>query len=105
VVRIGAPHVDEVAVRIAELTYAHRFGQLILRRPCGLAAGFAIPQLSIHRGRLQSVLYEAVVERLGAHAVRTGHRLALSTERYLPTPAKRSPSLLPTEELGTLPRF
>jgi hypothetical protein len=30
VARIGAPHVDEVAVRIAELTCAHRFGQTAL---------------------------------------------------------------------------
>jgi 5-methylphenazine-1-carboxylate 1-monooxygenase len=66
---------DEIAIRTAELTYAHRLGQPILRRPCGLAAGFAVPQFSIHRGRLQSILYDAVVERLGEDAVRTGHRL------------------------------
>jgi hypothetical protein len=41
----------------------------------GLAAGFAVPQFSIRRGRLQSVLYEAAVQRLGQDAVRTGHRL------------------------------
>lgn len=46
---------DEVAVRTAELTYAHRLGQLILCRPCDLAAGFADPQLSTHRGRLASI--------------------------------------------------
>ena len=27
-----------------------------MRRPCGLDAGFALPQLSLHRGRLQGVL-------------------------------------------------
>jgi 2-polyprenyl-6-methoxyphenol hydroxylase-like FAD-dependent oxidoreductase len=31
---------DEVAIQTAELTYAHRLGQPILRRQCGLAAGF-----------------------------------------------------------------
>ena len=66
---------DEVGIQTAELTYAHRLGQPILRRQCGLAAGFAVPQFSIHRGQLQSLLYEAVVERLGEDAVRTGHRL------------------------------
>ncbi len=35
-----------------------------------------MPQFSIHRGRLQAVLYDAVRERLGPDAVRTG--LALS---------------------------
>ena len=40
-----------------------------------LDAGFTLPQLSLHRGRLQGVLLRAVRERLGADAVRTGHRL------------------------------
>jgi 2-polyprenyl-6-methoxyphenol hydroxylase-like FAD-dependent oxidoreductase len=67
---------DDVAIRTTELTYLHRLGQEILRRPCGVDAGFALPQLSLHRGRLQGVLLRAVRERLGPDAVRTGHRLA-----------------------------
>lgn len=66
---------DAVAVRTAELTYAHRLGQPIVRRPCGLDAGFDLPQLSLHRGRLHGVLLAAVRARLGPAAVRTGHRL------------------------------
>jgi 5-methylphenazine-1-carboxylate 1-monooxygenase len=66
---------DEVAVRTRELIYAHRLGQEIMRRPCGLDAGHDVPQLSVHRGRLQGVLLRAVHERLGQDAVRTGHRL------------------------------
>jgi 2-polyprenyl-6-methoxyphenol hydroxylase-like FAD-dependent oxidoreductase len=66
---------DAVAVRTNELTYAHRLGPAIMRRPCGLDAGFTLPQLSLHRGRLQGVLLRAVRERLGADAVRTGRRL------------------------------
>ena len=31
---------DAVAVRTTELAYAHRLGQAIVRRPCGLDAGF-----------------------------------------------------------------
>ncbi len=68
-------HLDEVAVQPLELVYAHRLGPEILRRPCGTRAGFAVPQLSLHRGRLQAVLLRAVRERLGPDAVRTGHRL------------------------------
>jgi len=34
-----------------------------------------VPQFSIHRGRLQGVIYEAVRERLGDARVHTGHRL------------------------------
>jgi 2-polyprenyl-6-methoxyphenol hydroxylase-like FAD-dependent oxidoreductase len=66
---------DEAGVRTRELFYTHRLGQVILRRPCGLEAGFALPQFSFHRGRLQGVLLRAVRERLGDGAVRTGHRL------------------------------
>jgi 5-methylphenazine-1-carboxylate 1-monooxygenase len=65
----------EAAIRTHELFYLHRLGDEIMRRPCGVHAGFAFPQFSVHRGRLQGVLLRAVRERLGAGAVRTGHRL------------------------------
>jgi 5-methylphenazine-1-carboxylate 1-monooxygenase len=67
---------DEVAVRTKELFYCHRLGQVIMHRPCGLDAGFDVPQLSVHRGRLQGVLLRAVRERIGPDAVHTGHRIA-----------------------------
>ena len=66
---------DKVAVRTRELIYTSRFGQEIWRELRGLDAGYDVPQLSIHRGRLHGVLYRAVMERLGPAAVRTGHRL------------------------------
>lgn len=66
---------DEIGIRTQELCYANRLGDEILRKPCGIEAGFTLPQFSLHRGRLQSMLLRAVRERLGADAVRTGHRL------------------------------
>ncbi|MGH3172052.1 MAG: FAD-dependent monooxygenase, partial [Trebonia sp.] len=65
----------ETGIRTGDLRYAHRLGPEILLRPCGVDAGFELPQLSIHRGRLQGVLVSAVREQLGVDAVRTGHRL------------------------------
>ena len=65
----------ETGIRTGELRYAHRLGPEIQLRPCGLDAGFTLPQISIHRGRLQGLLVNAVRERLGPEAVRTGHRL------------------------------
>lgn len=65
---------DRVAVRTHELIYVNRFGQEIWREPRGVAAGYDIPQFSIHRGRLQGVLYEAARERLGDN-VHTAHQL------------------------------
>jgi len=66
---------SEAGIHTRELRYAHRLGPEILLRPCGVKAGFALPQISIHRGRLQGVLFRAVCERLGPEAVRTGCRL------------------------------
>jgi 2-polyprenyl-6-methoxyphenol hydroxylase-like FAD-dependent oxidoreductase len=63
------------AIETAELVYFNKFGQEIWREPRGLAAGYRWPQLSIHRGRLRSLLLAAVLERLGPDAVVTGHHL------------------------------
>jgi hypothetical protein len=41
-----------------------RLGNEIWREARGLHAGYDVPQFSIHRGRLQGVLYRAVCERL-----------------------------------------
>jgi 5-methylphenazine-1-carboxylate 1-monooxygenase len=66
---------DAVAVRTYELFYMNRFGQEIWREPRGLDAGYDVPQFSIHRGRLQSVIHQAVRVRLGEKHLHLGHRL------------------------------
>jgi 2-polyprenyl-6-methoxyphenol hydroxylase-like FAD-dependent oxidoreductase len=54
---------DDVAIRTYELFYLNRFGQEIWREPRGTDAGYEVPQFSIHRGRLQAVIYQAVRAR------------------------------------------
>jgi 5-methylphenazine-1-carboxylate 1-monooxygenase len=66
---------DRVAVRTYELVYLNRFGQELWRELRGCHAGHDFPQFSIHRGRLQGVLYEAAKKRLGEQHIHTGHRL------------------------------
>jgi 2-polyprenyl-6-methoxyphenol hydroxylase-like FAD-dependent oxidoreductase len=66
---------DRVAIRTAELIYTNRFGQELWREPRGLDAGYDYPQFSIHRGKLQGVLYEATRARIGADNIRTAHQL------------------------------
>jgi len=69
------PALDQVAIRTRELRYLNRFGQMIRTEPRGLFAGHAVPQFSIHRGRLHRVLWQAALERLGPERVKPGRRL------------------------------
>jgi 5-methylphenazine-1-carboxylate 1-monooxygenase len=66
---------DHVAIRTAELIYTNRFGQRLWREPRGLAAGYDYPQFSIHRGKLQWVLYRAAQARIGEANIHTAHQL------------------------------
>jgi 5-methylphenazine-1-carboxylate 1-monooxygenase len=53
--------------------FFNRFGQLIYHEERGKFAGYPYPEVGIHRGRLQMVLYSAARERLGPEAIRTDH--------------------------------
>src|SRR5215475_1751232 len=74
------PRLDEVAIRTHELIYTNRFGQEIWREPRGIDAGYDVPQFSIHRGRLQGVIHQAVRARLGESRIHLGHRLGAFTQ-------------------------
>jgi 2-polyprenyl-6-methoxyphenol hydroxylase-like FAD-dependent oxidoreductase len=71
---------DDVGIRTDQLFYLTRHGQEVWHEKRGLDAGYEVPQFSIHRGRLQSVLHQAVIERLGGEAIRTGCRLGAFTQ-------------------------
>jgi 2-polyprenyl-6-methoxyphenol hydroxylase-like FAD-dependent oxidoreductase len=60
----------------SELSYYDRRGKLIWAEPRGLGAGYRWPQYSIHRGKLQQILFDAVVARMGEAVVRTGQRVS-----------------------------
>jgi 2-polyprenyl-6-methoxyphenol hydroxylase-like FAD-dependent oxidoreductase len=64
-----------------ELAFYNKHGQLIWTEPRGKAAGYRWPQVSISRGKLHEILLAAIVERLGADAVLTGHRLTAFEQR------------------------
>ncbi len=67
--------VAALGVRTAELCYFNRHGQRIWREPRGLDAGYPVPQISVHRGRLQLALHTEARRRLGADAIRSGCHL------------------------------
>ncbi len=71
---------DQVGIRTHELIYMNRNGQEIWREPRGTDAGFEYPQFSIHRGRLQQIVFQAVRSRLGESRIHTGHRLGAFTQ-------------------------
>jgi 5-methylphenazine-1-carboxylate 1-monooxygenase len=73
--RLGLQEVLEpLGIENQESCFFNRFGQLIYREPRGRFAGYAVPEIGMHRGRLHRVLYEAALERLGADRVVTDRR-------------------------------
>ena len=54
------PKLDAVGIRTKELHYISRLGQKVWSELRGTDAGFDFPQFSIHRGRLQKVIHDAV---------------------------------------------
>src|SRR2546430_17329418 len=65
---------DAVGIRTYELFYTNRFGQEIWRELRGTDAGYEVPQFSIHRGRLQPVIYPAGPARLREARIHPGQR-------------------------------
>jgi 5-methylphenazine-1-carboxylate 1-monooxygenase len=63
----------KAAIATSDATFFNRFGQLIYQEPLGVAAGYAHPQFSIHRGDLQMILLEAFVARAGRDRLGTNH--------------------------------
>ena len=69
------PQLDEIGIQAQEWALVSTNGRDVWSEPRGRKAGYRWPQYSVHRGQLQMMLYDAVVERLGAEAVLTGHQV------------------------------
>lgn len=65
----------DIAAAPAVIRFYTADGRLQFTEPRGLAAGDAYPQLSVHRGRLQMLLLDAVHSRIGPDAVSAGVRV------------------------------
>jgi 2-polyprenyl-6-methoxyphenol hydroxylase-like FAD-dependent oxidoreductase len=63
----------DAGIEILESSFFNRFGQLIYTEPRGKYGGYEYPEVSIHRGRLHMILYQAACERLGRGRVLTDH--------------------------------
>ncbi len=65
----------EIGVPTSTLSYFNRYGQEIWSEPRGFGAGYHWPQYSIHRGRLQLMLRDVVLARLGSDSLHLGHKV------------------------------
>ena len=66
--------IEAVGIENYESAFFNRHGQFIYSELRGRHAGYPQPEVSIHRGKLHKILFDAAVQRLGAHRVHTGHR-------------------------------
>ncbi|MGM4893952.1 flavin-dependent oxidoreductase [Tardiphaga sp. 839_C3_N1_4] len=71
---------DASGVRTRELAFFSKHGKPIWSEPRGIEAGYRWPQFSIHRGRLQQILLDTAIERLGAENILTSRHLTGWTE-------------------------
>ena len=65
-----------LGVPIRELVYRMADGREVWREARGTAAGYAWPQVAVHRGNLQMFLLGEVLAELGPDAVKFGYALA-----------------------------
>lgn len=65
---------EKVGIKTRQYGFYSKLGKTIWEEPRGTWAGYAWPQYSVHRGRLQVALYEALIERAGADVVETNAR-------------------------------
>lgn len=70
-----AHHLASIGIETKEWALVGRNGNDVYAEPRGRDAGYRWPQYSVHRGRLQMLLYDAVIERLGPDAIVTDARV------------------------------
>lgn len=72
---IGPAALDQVGIQAQEWALVGLNGHDIYAEPRGLKAGYQWPQYAAHRGKLHVLLFDKVIERLGASSVRLGQRI------------------------------
>lgn len=70
------PELEPLGIENLESVFFNRWGQFIYREPRGRHAGYPVPELGMHRGKLHGVLYRAALHRLGSGRIHLDHRFA-----------------------------
>jgi 2-polyprenyl-6-methoxyphenol hydroxylase-like FAD-dependent oxidoreductase len=68
------PQLEALGIENRESVFFNRFGQRVYGETRGRLAGYELPEIGIHRGKLHRILFETALERLGPGHVHTGHR-------------------------------
>jgi len=69
-----ADELDAIGVKTRQYGFYSKLGKTIWEEPRGTWAGYAWPQYSVHRGKLQMMLYDALIDRAGDGCITTDAR-------------------------------
>jgi 5-methylphenazine-1-carboxylate 1-monooxygenase len=73
--------IEAAGIENYESAFYNRYGQFIYKELRGRHAGYALPEVGIHRGKLHRILLEAALERMGSERIHLGHRVAGMAQR------------------------
>ena len=65
---------EAVGIENLESVFYTQHGQYVYKEARGRHAGYTLPEIGIHRGKLHRILFDAAVSRLGTDQVHTGMR-------------------------------
>lgn len=74
------PALEATGIKTASQNYYDTHGNPVMSEPRGEAAGYLVPQFSIHRGMLHNILLTAIKERLGNKHLHTNHEFMSYTQ-------------------------
>ena len=65
---------ETAGIENLESVFFNRYGQYIYSEPRGRHAGYPVPEVGIHRGKLHRILFDEALAELGPQHIHTGHR-------------------------------
>jgi 5-methylphenazine-1-carboxylate 1-monooxygenase len=74
------PALEAAGIENYESAFFNRHGQFIYSELRGRHAGYALPEVGIHRGKLHKILFDAAVDKLGHAYIHTGYRFQQVTQ-------------------------
>lgn len=74
---------EAAGIENLESVFFNRYGQYIYREPRGRHAGYPVPEVGIHRGKLHRILFEEALAQLGPARIHTDHRCTGVTQDEL----------------------